>query len=263
MRNRSCLFILCALLAGSAFAQGAPAEATPPATSTAAEPAAAAPATPAEPVQAPPPAAAVQPGDPVAGQAKAAVCAACHNLDGNSTLTIYPKIAGQHERYIARQLSLFKSGERINPLMVAFAATLSPQDMRNVGAWFASQARLPGVASDEKIPGLEESFRARGERLYRIGNVATGMPACRACHGPSGLGNPGAMFPNIGGQHADYVKARLLAFRTGEVWGKGPNANVIMAAIARNLSDQDIDALSSYVQGLHETELSPDSAAAR
>lgn len=192
------------------------------------------------------------PGDAAAGEAKAAACGACHGLDGNSADAMYPKIAGQHEWYIARQLALYKSGERPNPIMMGFAAPLTPQDMRDLGAFFASKQVAPGLASDAPVAaGSEETWAARGQRLYRAGDSETGTPACMACHGPAGRGNPGAKYPALGGQHADYTRLKLTEFRDGAVWGAGDNASVVMSEVARSLDDADIEALSTYLEGLH------------
>jgi cytochrome c553 len=194
---------------------------------------------------------AVKPGSVDAGAGKAAVCGACHGADGNSSDPQYPKLAGQHERYVARHLALFKAGERQNPVMLGFVAALSEQDMHDLGAYFASKQALPGVADDSKIAGTEESFAQRGERLYRGGNRETAQPACMACHGPTGHGNPGPSYPSLAGQHAGYTKALLKRFRSGESFGKDERANTVMAEVAAKLSDQDIEALASYIEGLH------------
>ncbi len=182
------------------------------------------------------------PGDAKAGQAKAAACGACHGMDGNSTDPQYPKLAGQSEQYIVSQLMRFKSGTRQNAIMQGMASTLAPQDMHDVGAYFASQKRLPGVA-DEKLA-------SEGEKLYREGDSGRGIPACMACHGPDGAGNPGWRVPNIGGQHADYVQTQLKAWHDGATWGSDAHAK-IMPAISQHLTEQDISAVSSYVEGLH------------
>ena len=195
-----------------------------------------------------------KPGDAKAGQIKAAACGACHGLDGNSSDAQYPKLAAQQERYIARQLAMFKTGERENPIMIGFASALAPQDMRDVGAYFASQKVLPGVADDTVIktgPNQGLKFYAVGERLYRGGDAARGIPACMACHGPTGAGNPGPAYPNLAGQHAKYVSARLTAFRGGLILGKGDYAKPEMATVAKNLTDEEIQALSTYLEGLH------------
>jgi len=193
-------------------------------------------------------------GDAKAGQSKAGACAACHGLDGNSADPQYPKLAGQHERYIWRQLRLFKSGQRDNPIMMGMAAPLSEQDMRDIGAYFATQRPVPGVADDTPIaagPRQGKKFYEIGERLFRAGDPATGTPACLACHGPAGRGNPGPAYPSLGGQHASYTAARLQAFRAGDTGGKDADANAIMSAVARSLSDEDIQGLATYIEGLH------------
>lgn len=193
-------------------------------------------------------------GDAAAGEAMAAVCAACHGADGNSADPQYPKLAGQHEPYIARQLALYKSAERNNPIMLGFAAMLSPQDMRNVGAFFASKTMVPGMADDSVIedgPNAGRKFYQVGESIYRGGNAERGIPACSGCHSPSGRGNPGPAYPALGGQHAAYTVAQLTAYRDGAVYGGGDNANAVMAGVARYLTDEEIGALASYIEGLH------------
>lgn len=192
-------------------------------------------------------------GDAAAGATKAAACAACHGLDGNAADPQYPKLAGQHENYIARQLALFKSGERQNAIMLGFASTLSAQDMRDIGAYFASQKVVPGIADDSLVasgPNQGRKFYQVGERLFRAGKPAQGVPACQACHGPTGAGIPGP-YPAIGGQHSAYTALQLTAFRGGNVWGKDKNANAVMAGVAANLSDEEIQGLATYIEGLH------------
>lgn len=193
-------------------------------------------------------------GDPKAGQAKAGACAACHGLDGNSSVAIYPKLAGQHEQYIWRQLKLFKSGERQNPIMLGMAAPLTEQDMRDIGAYFSTQKVIAGVADDSVIaegPNAGKKYYQVGEKIYRSGNPSTGVPACMACHGPTGAGMPGPTYPALGGQHAAYTAATLTTFHDGMVWGTGKNANVIMSQVAKNLSSEEIQGLATYLQGLH------------
>lgn len=191
-------------------------------------------------------------GDPKAGQTKAGACAACHSLDGNSTDPMYPKLAAQHEQYVWRQLKLFKSGERENPIMLGMAAALTEQDMRDIGAYFGTQKVVAGVADDSVIAegaNAGKKFYQVGEKIYRGGKA--NVQACAACHGPAGAGVPGPTYPAIGGQHASYTAARLTAFRDGLVWGKDKNANVVMSQVAKNLSNEEIQALSTYLQGLH------------
>ena len=199
-------------------------------------------------------------GDAQAGAGKAAACAACHGLDGNSSDPQYPKLAGQHERYIARQLSLYKTGERENAIMLGFAAGLSAQDMRDIGAYFATQKVVPGVADDTVIaegPYADRKFYAVGEQIFRYGKADGSVPSCAACHGPAGAGNPGSAWPSLGGQHAGYTATVLTAFRDGKVWGKDANANAIMAGVAAGLSDDEIQALASYIEGLHNAADTP------
>ena len=193
-----------------------------------------------------------RPGDPKAGQAKAAACGACHGMDGNSTDSQYPKLADQSEQYIVTQLMRFKSGVRQNAIMQGMASTLSPQDMHDIGAYFSQQKRMPGVA-DAKLA-------QDGGKLYREGEPDRGIPACMACHGPDGAGNPGWRVPNIGGQHADYVQTQLKAWHDGATWGTDSHAQ-IMPTIAQHLTEQDIAAVSSYVEGLHAAPAPKSSAA--
>ena len=196
-------------------------------------------------------------GDAQAGQAKAGACAACHGLDGNAMQQNAPRIAGMPERYIAQQLALFKHGERTTGLaaiMVPFASALSNQDMRDVGAWFASQKAGAGIADDTVIaagPNKGMKFYQVGEKLYRAGDSARGIPACMACHGPSGAGNPGPAYPAVNGQDHAYVARRLEEYRTGTTTAKDAAHFKLMASVAKSLTDEEIQSLGSYVQGLH------------
>ena len=220
-------------------------EAKAPAATAAQPAAAAAPATEAT--------TALKPGDATAGAAKAAVCGACHGMDGNSSDPQYPKLAGQHESYIVRQLTNFKGSVRQNPIMLGMATPLSEQDMRDVGAFFASKSSLPGVA--------DQALVEQGQKLYREGDVARGIPACMACHSIDGRGNPGAMYPQLTSQHAQYIEATLKAWHDGTTWGDDAHAQ-IMPAIAKKLDAKDMAALASYVEGLHAAEAGGASGAA-
>lgn len=233
-----------ALSAGIASAQ----DAKPAAAASVAKPAAA--ASTAQPAAEKAPAAEAAPtgtklGDVAAGQGKAAACGACHGMDGNSSDAQYPKLAGQSEQYIVRQLTNFKSGKRQNPIMMGMAAPLSDQDMHDIGAYFASKASLPGVADQVLVE--------RGEQLYRQGDASKGVPACMACHSVDGRGNPGAMYPQLTSQHAQYIQATLKAMHDGTAWGDDAHAK-IMPSIAQKLDDKDIAAVASYVEGLHAAE---------
>lgn len=184
-------------------------------------------------------------GDAAAGEGKAAVCGACHGADGNSAVAMYPRLAGQNESYIARQLTQFKGGKRVNPIMMPFASTLSEQDMHDVGAYFSTKRSAPGQA--------DEAYVKRAEQLYRAGDSKLGVPACMSCHGPSGRGMAGSAYPQLAGQWSEYVAAKFAEWRSGTSWGDDASA-AIMPAIAKRLSDEDIAALASYVQGLHEVQ---------
>lgn len=181
-------------------------------------------------------------GDAEAGKAKSGTCVACHGQDGNSAVPMYPKIAGQHAGYIVTQLKAYKSGERVNAVMQGMAAPLSEQDMMDLAAYYAAQEIKPEVA--------DKSLVKAGGALYRGGNKEAGIPACIACHGPAGKGIPGAGYPAIGGQHAQYLVTQLQQYASGE--RQGPNG--IMADIARRLSEADMRAVSSFVSGLHVRE---------
>jgi cytochrome c553 len=181
-------------------------------------------------------------GDPAAGATKAAACAACHGAGGASTVTQYPKLAGQGSRFIYDQLVAFKSGVRQNPIMMPMAQGQSDQDMRDLAAFFSAQKPVPGVASKDAV--------ATAEKIYRAGDSARDLPACAACHGPTGAGNPASGFPRVGGQHAEYAAPRLRAYRAMDA-AKLPDGNLkIMAMVAARLSEKEVDALASYVNGL-------------
>lgn len=165
------------------------------------------------------------------------VCAACHAPDGNSVITLNPKLAGQHPEYLEKQLAEFKSGKRANAVMSGMAAMLSEEDTKNLAAYFAGQKLTLGQAKTNGAGSL-------GEKIYRGGIAATNVPACAACHGATGAGLP-KQFPRVGGQHADYTLAQLRTFRTGE------RANApMMMAIATKMTDAEMAAVADYIQGL-------------
>ena len=196
-------------------------------------------------------------GDVQNGQTLAGTCAACHGLDGNSEIAMYPRIAGQSERYTAHQLALFKSGERnegMAAVMKPFADMLSAQDARDLGAYFATQKSGAGVADDTLVtsgPYADKKFYQIGQKLYRAGDAYRGIPACMACHGPDGGGNPGPAYPHLGGQHAQYTQQQLEMYRAGTTSRTDTHLYKMMATIAKQLTDEEIGGLSSYLQGLH------------
>jgi cytochrome c553 len=172
---------------------------------------------------------------PVATQ----VCAACHAADGNSAISLNPKLAGQHPAYLAKQLDNFKTGERKNEVMKAIVATLTPEDMANLGAYFGAQTAKADKAKSNGKGSL-------GEKIYRGGIPASNVPACASCHGPAGAGIP-VQFPRLAGQHADYTVAQLKNFRSGE---RANDAEKMMRMVASRMTEQDIAAVADYIQGL-------------
>ena len=180
-------------------------------------------------------------GDAKAGQAKAAVCGACHGPDGNSAAPNFPKLAGQGERYLLKQMQDIKAGNRTVLEMTGLLNNVSDQDMADIAAYFSSQKGSVGAADPKVV--------ARGEALFRGGKLEQGMPACTGCHAPDGSGNAAAGLPHLGGQHAQYVAKQLTDFREGNRTNDGDS--MIMRGIAAKLSNKDIEAVSSYIQGLH------------
>jgi len=186
---------------------------------------------------------AVAEGDAAAGQAKSAICAACHAADGNSVVPNWPKLAGQHTAYMVRQVALIKSGARAVPEMMGIVAGMSDQDLEDIGAWFSSQTNNGGVA--------DESAVLLGERIFRAGNPESGVPACMSCHGPGGEGNPLAGYPALAGQHAMYTSKMLTGFRMGFNWGDDDGPSKVMNGAALQLTKDEIEAVASYIQGLY------------
>ncbi len=179
-------------------------------------------------------------GDAGAGQGKTAVCGACHGPDGNSMVPVFPKLAGQGERYLLKQMQDIKGGKRVVIEMTGMLSSLGEQDLADIAAYYAAQKGSLGSADEKSV--------ALGEALFRGGRLSEGVPACAGCHAPDGVGNAQAGFPHLGGQHADYISKQLIAYRLGERSNDGET--MVMRAVAAKLSDQDIDALAQYIQGL-------------
>ena len=178
-------------------------------------------------------------GSVEAGQAKSATCTACHGVDGNSANPEWPSLAGQHASYLTRQLQAFQSGARQNVLMSPMAMILSDADVADLAAYFEAQKATGGEVQPAKV--------ALGQRVYQTGSVNAGVMACAGCHGPTGRGNPGPGYASIQGQHATYTAAQLRAYRAGE---RSTDPNQMMRNVAALLSDEEIDAVASYLQGL-------------
>lgn len=173
------------------------------------------------------------------------VCSACHGNDGNSVAPVNPSIAGMPADYITRQLSHFKDGVRVSPIMQGIAAQLSPQDMVALGMYF-SQQKPKGLAAKDA------TLVQAGQQLYRGGDAAQGIPACAACHSPNGAGMP-KNYPRLAGQHADYTLAQLKAFKAGERGNDKEGKDVtgrIMGTIAARMNETQMRAAAEYTQGL-------------
>ena len=174
----------------------------------------------------------------------AQVCAACHAADGNSIAPANPKIAGQAPEYLHKQLRDFKAQEGKRPLresavMNGMVANLSEADMKGLAAYYAGQALKPAAAADKELAAL-------GQKLWRGGDSAHGIPACAGCHGPAGSGIP-AQFPRLSGQYADYLAAQLTAFREGK---RTNDVNGVMRGVAAHMNDRQIRAVAEYAAGL-------------
>jgi len=179
-------------------------------------------------------------GDAAAGQGKSAVCAACHGADGKAIQAEYPNLAGQHASYIAKQLTEYRDGGRVNALMSGQATNLSDQDILDLAAYYAQMPKIEGVASEENLE--------LGKNVYRGGITAAGVASCAACHGPAGAGYPAAVWPLVSGQNAQYTADQLRYFRSGE---RANDPNGVMRGVAKRMTDAEIDAVSNYIAGLH------------
>ena len=176
--------------------------------------------------------------DPEKGkQIAGAVCAACHGADGNSVVAANPSLAGQHAAYTVAQLAAYKSGARANAIMAGMSAALSPEDMRNVAAWFERQTPKPAAAAKDKALAL------RGQQLWRAGNAQANVPACAGCHGAAGAGIPD-QYPRLAGQYSEITLGWLKAY------ADGTRANPVMSGIAARLTEADMRAVSEYIAGL-------------
>jgi len=184
---------------------------------------------------------AVAEGDAQAGKTKAAACAGCHGADGNSAVAAFPKLAGQNVKYLIKQMNDIKSGARPVPAMAGQLDAKTDQDIEDIAAYFSSQFVSVGAADKDLVK--------LGEKVYRAGTKESGVSACTACHSPTGKGNAMAGFPSLSGQHADYIAAQLRAFREGERTNDGDAK--MMRSVAFRLTNKEIDAVSSYISGLH------------
>ncbi|HSC75469.1 MAG TPA: c-type cytochrome [Pseudomonadales bacterium] len=188
-------------------------------------------------------------GDAAAGKALTTACAACHGADGNSMAPTFPKLAGQGDKYLLKQLQDIKAGTRVVPEMTGQLTNFSATDLENIAAYFSSkEMALAGSKDDKELLEL-------GAKIYLAGNKDVGVPACAGCHSPTGAGNAPAGFPKLGGQHADYIAKQLRDFRAGaEYTDKGRHNdgdNRVMRGGVARMSDREIDAVANYIAGLH------------
>ena len=178
-------------------------------------------------------------GDAVSGQGKVAVCSGCHGADGNSMIPSFPKLAGQGEVYLVNQLKDVRDGARNVPQMMGILTGRTDQDLADMAAFYSTQEVTVGATNPDLLD--------LGRQIYRAGIAEKGVAACTACHSPTGAGNAQAGFPALGGQHSDYLIKQLKAYRT-ETRTNGQAE--LMQQVAALLSDKEIDAVASYMQGL-------------
>ena len=179
-------------------------------------------------------------GNPAAGREKTTLCAACHGNEGVSTTPVWPNLAGQHAEYVRKQLRDFKDGKRSNPQMAPMTTTLTDADIEDLSVYYASLNMVAGTAAPQNI--------IEGETIYRAGNPKTGLVACSACHGPDGAGNAAAKYPALSGQHAEYTASTLKAFKAEDRANDDKN---VMRTIAGKMTNQEIEAVANYIQGLY------------
>lgn len=166
------------------------------------------------------------------------VCHTCHMPDGNSTVPLFPKLAGQQPEYIAKQLADFIAGRRINDAMVPFLPQIKTADIAGLAAYYSAQARAPGTVEDAALA-------AAGRKLYDDGNEETGVPACSGCHEAAGEGSD--LYPRIAGQHQTYTAQEMLRFKNGE---RTNDKGKVMRAVAERLTEDEIRAVAEYLAGL-------------
>ena len=180
-------------------------------------------------------------GDAAAGKSKSAACGGCHGFDGNSSIPMYPKLAGQNKAYISKQIKDFKANTtRQNAIMNGMSAGLSDEDAADIGAYFQAQ-------SVSAAPAFDADKAAAGRELYKGGDLQAGIPACQACHGPTGAGTAGIGYPQLGGQYVEYTLAQLKAFKDGS---RTNDDKMLMRSIVEKLSDEEMDAVANYIASI-------------
>ena len=180
--------------------------------------------------------------DAAAGEAMATAlgCGGCHNADGNSLIPGTPKLAGQSEQFIVKQINDFKAGKRASDIMMGMAAAIATDDdAKNIGAFYASQKSTNDAADETKV--------SLGRDIYRGGNSVTKVPSCMGCHGPNGSGNPTAKYPSLAGQQVEYTVTQLKAFREGT---RANDSNAMMRNVAAHMSNTEIEAVANYITSM-------------
>ena len=188
-------------------------------------------------------------GNAAAGEGQTALCAACHGADGNSAAPNFPKLAGLGEKYLQKQLMDIRDGNRAVLEMTGMLSSMTDQDLADIAAYYTSKPRA--------LSGARQAGLDKGERVYRGGNIETGVPACTGCHSPAGNGNAPAGYPALGGQHAAYIAKQLRAFRAGAHDPQAADARTndgdtrVMRGVAAQMNDVEIEAVANYISGLH------------
>lgn len=186
-------------------------------------------------------------GDADKGQSLSGTCAACHGADGNSINPVWPSLAGQNEAYLTRHMTFFRDGQRENAMMAPMVAALSDQDIADLSAYFASQKMTMKAANPDQVE--------LGKKIYQGGVKDRNIPACMSCHGPTGHGVPLTGYPSLANQHAAYTALQLKEYKAGKKIGGDADVNgKIMADVARYMTEDEIEAVSSYIQGLKAAE---------
>jgi len=165
-------------------------------------------------------------------------CFLCHGLEGESASPVFPRLAGQHADYIAKQLSDFQSGKRKSDTMKAQAEELTPAEMKALGAFFQSKKVSVRPVRDAELLGV-------GKYVFNRGNQFTGLPSCASCHGEKGMGTP--QLPRLAGQHPRYIEDQLKQFNRRE----RTNDNAVMHTVASKLSELETHAVAEYIATLY------------
>ena len=180
-------------------------------------------------------------GDIQSCKEKSETCIACHGEDGNSVVSLWPSLAGQHPKYLLKQLRLIQSEERYIAEMKGLLDGYSNKDLQDMAAYYANNKNKVGQTSADLVD--------QGYKLYYAGSLEKGIPACTACHSPRGLGNSPAGYPLLSGQKTEYIAKTLKDYRTGN--RQYSEQSAIMVSIAYKLDDKEIEALASFINGLY------------